>query len=84
MPYKEKDFNGFNHHKGKVDLTHLGPAVEARPTEVHLKEDGAIDDGPSLTFVSLPSTGIPIVSQITVKMLKEGLADIGYKIEKIL
>ncbi len=82
-----ENFIGINWGTEVVDLRRPGVLTEMRPVEVHLKEDGTLDNGPSLTFVlvhpPLQSTPIAVFGQISVKMLNEGLADIGYKIEKI-
>lgn len=80
-----KAFKGYKHGTGVVDLRHLGVAVELRPTEIHLKDNGSLDNGPSLTIVlSDMKTVAPVrvIGQISIEMLNEGLADIGYKIVK--
>lgn len=78
----DEPFRGINHGTEKIDLTHLGrPVRELRPTEVHLKENGALGEKPSLCFV-LDDGLIPVVGQISVSMLNKGLADIGYKLVK--
>lgn len=71
-----------NWGKGKVGLT--APAGckvrELRPTELHLKEDGAIGDRPSITIVLTPhpSEHEKIFGQISVDMLNEAFNELGY------
>ncbi len=82
---KEKPFKGFNHGKGLIDpttfLAHTN-VVQALPTSIHLKEDGAKDGGPSVAIV-MESRGGAAFGQLSLKMWNEGLKDIGYKIVKI-
>lgn len=58
-----------------------GPLIEFRPTELHLKEDGARDDKPSFSIVMIrpPALG-KAVGQISLAMLNEALAELGYEI----
>lgn len=79
----KKDFQGFNHGKGPIDLRHIGHAYQLMPVEIHLKEDGDLNDQPSLAIVlKNPDVDVTIIGQISVAMLNEGLADIGYKLVK--
>jgi hypothetical protein len=78
-----KEFQGFNHGKKQVDLSHLKVMAQLRPTEVHLKEDGSIEDKPSLCFVMVDGSNFAMFGQISVDMFNEGLADIGYKLVKL-
>ena len=78
----KKDFVGFNHGTGTIKVE--GNHVEARPTEIHLKEDGTITNGPSLCMVmDFDILPYRIIGQISVEMFNEGLKDLGYKISKI-
>ena len=77
-----KAFKAFNHGTGPVDLRHLGAADEMRPTEIHLKEDGALDDKPSFTIVMTALGRTPKFGQISLRMLNEGLNELGYEIVK--
>lgn len=83
---EEKDFKGTNHRKNMIDLTrHKGLLLELRPTEIHLKEDGALGGKPSFTIVMThPHESIDMVvcGQLSFDMWNEGLADIGYEIVK--
>ena len=59
--------------------------MELRPIEIHLKEDGDLDDKPSLCIVMTdmqPFSQTFFYGQISLKMFNEGLKDIGYKIVK--
>ena len=78
-----------NHGKGPMQLTHLDllqkmgkPVVSSRITEIHMNEDGCIDDTPLFAFVSvLPKQGF-IVSQITMNTLNYALGKLGYEIRR--
>ena len=79
-----KDFIGINHRKEQIKLP-FKKHFPMLPTEVHLKEDGTLSNEPSLAFVlTHPNSAMsPVVGQISIKMLNEGLADIGYEIKKL-
>lgn len=81
----KKAFKGINHGKEQMDLRHLGKALELRPIEIHHKENGSTKGEPSFVIVMIGTKYIPgtVYGQITLDMFNEGLADIGYKIEKI-
>ena len=81
---KEKPFKGFNHGKGKISINLASLArnknlVQAIPTSIHLKENGAKDGGPSVAIV-MESRGGTAFGQLSLEMWNEGLKDIGYKI----
>lgn len=89
-----KEFVGFNHGTSPVDLRPLSSRKkviqEFRPTEIHLKENGSKDDKPSIVIVmELPnhlgelSDTIAVYGQLSLRMLNDGLKDIGYEIKKI-
>lgn len=86
---KEKDFIGIDHGKNVVDLRHLGTSFEMRPTEIHLKKNGSLNETDSVVIVfTIPTelTGFKspaVYGQISIEMFNDGLADIGYKIVKI-
>lgn len=75
-----KPFIGINHGTGPIKL--VGPVVELRPTEIHLKEDGDVEDNPSVAIV-LGDKDFLVFGQLSLKMWNEGLKDIGYKIVKL-
>ena len=78
---KNKPFNGYNHGVGPIPI--MQGAAQLRPVQIHLKEDGAIDDKPSLAIVMIGNDGHSVAfGQISVEMMNEGLADIGYKLVK--
>ncbi len=81
---KPKAFIGINHGKNKINIKHKN-AIELLPIEIHLKENGSLDDKPSLCIVmSSTVEGLPvIIGQLSLKMWNEGLKDIGYEIKKI-
>jgi len=77
-------FEGKNWGRGAIDLTHLRSITEFRPTEIHMKEDGDLDDKPSFAIVLETNTSSScVVGQLSLKMLNSGLKDVGYQITKI-
>lgn len=52
-----------------------------RPTEIHLKENGALDNTPSLAIVMDTQT-LRVVGEVSLNMLNEGLKSIGYELKK--
>jgi len=93
-----KPFAGFNHGTSTIDLTPLQTEIskdgierngvffeEMRPIEVHVRENGDVDDKPSFCFVMKPPPHIAVhvMGQISLKMLNEGLRQAGYKIVKL-
>ena len=77
-----KDFTAYNHGKGVIDLRDIGSATQMMPTEIHLKEDGSLDNKPSFTIILEHPLKKPVYGQITLEMLNDGLEDIGYKMVK--
>lgn len=70
----------FNHGKGQIDLQHLGPsALELRPSEIHLKENGSTSNEPSFAIV-LEGGPLKVYGQVSLKMLNEALGELGYTI----
>ena len=78
-----KDFKGFNHRKGQISIDPKYNLTQLKPVEIHLKEDGDLNNEPSFAIIMVRPTNNGAFGQISLKMLNEGLADIGYKIEKI-
>lgn len=54
---------------------------DLRPVKLYLKEDGSLTNKPSITIVSVDDR-FTVVSQISIEMLNDGLADIGYEFKK--
>lgn len=90
---EEKLFKAFDWGTGQIDLTHHEvKMLELKPLEIHHKSNGTINSGPVFGIVM----GIPkdignapevknapmIYGQISLEMLNEGLAEIGYEIIK--
>jgi hypothetical protein len=67
----------------KEQLGLQGPSLNIMPIKLYLKEDGAKDNGRSIALLSIDANNRGYVSQISLKMLNEGLADIGYELKKI-
>lgn len=83
-----EEFKIINHGNGPINLTHFNPKniVEMRPTELHFKENGSLENKPSFALVfEMPwSFAAPIVyGQISLQMLNDGLRELGYEITKI-
>ncbi len=81
---KPKAFIGINHGKGNIDIKH-DLVAQLLPIEIHLKENGTLDDKPSFAIVlsSMVKSLPVVVGQLSLKMWNEGLKDIGYEIKKI-
>jgi len=81
---KNKDFIGISWGTKNIDFRNKQTAMEMVPIEVHLKEDGTKDNGPSLCIVmGLKVLDLQAYGQISIEMFNEGLKDIGYKLIKI-
>ena len=77
-------FRGFNHGKGNISITTVFNNVnEARPIEIHLKEDGALDNRPSFAIIMVDLQNNAILGQITLDMFNKGCKDIGYQLIKL-
>lgn len=86
MSKEPKDLIAVDHGKHKIDLSHLTAKyiIDMLPTEIHHKEDGDLNDNPSFCFVlERKRIDTAIIGQISLKMLNDGLKEIGYKIERI-
>lgn len=78
-----KPFKAYNHGKGRIDLRDLGKINLMRPTEIHLKEDGDVEDNPSFAIVMEDLVSLPVVGELSLKMLNEALQEIGYELKPI-
>ena len=81
---KPKAFIGISHGTGPIIIKHEF-VTHMRPIEIHLKEDGTLDDKPSVCIImSTMIADFPVVAgQLSLKMWNEALKDIGYEIKKI-
>ena len=52
------------------------------PTELHIKEDGDINDNPSLCYVLIDALGNSYAAQISLNMLETGIEE-ARKLRKI-
>ena len=79
---EEKEFKTFNHGKDIIRLTSMPgkKIIEGMPTELHFKEDGALNNTPSFAIIIQDVNGNKVVGQISLQMLNEGLNELGYKI----
>lgn len=79
----KKAFKGIYHGTGQIDLSHHKDIEQFLPVEIHLKEDGTVDNKPSFAIVlTSPYSRNQVVGQISLEMLNQGLADLGYEIKK--
>lgn len=78
-----KDFIGINHGKKVIEIGSEFRIVQLKPTEIHLREDGDIDNNPSVAIVMENAFGPIAFGQLSLKMWNEGLADVGYEIVKL-
>lgn len=76
-----KDFNAFTHGTGDIELTHKVHFM--RPMEIHLKENGTKTNSPSFAIIMCDFINTPVLGEISLEMLNDGLADIGYKMVKL-
>ena len=72
---------GIDYGKGQIDLRHHRYSSRFRPTEIHHKVDGSVEDGPSFVIV-MELAGIAVYGEVSLKMFNEALGDIGYKIRR--
>ena len=77
------DFTVKDHGAELIDLRHLGAVIPMRPTELHHKVDGSIEDGPVFCIVMTAPNLNPVYGQISLKMLGGGLREIGYDIIRV-
>lgn len=69
---------------GTNSLMFHDSVIEMRPTELHMKEDGSIDDKPSFCFVAeLRMSPHRVIMQVSLRMLNEAMNELGYEIKSI-
>lgn len=80
-----KEFKAFNHGTGPIVLAQHNNnlVMQAKPTELHLKENGTLNNGPSFAIVMEDYYRNRIIGQVSLDMLKEALNEIGYDIVKL-
>lgn len=67
-----------------VQLSGRRRVYELRPVELHLKENGAIQDKPSfLIGLEVPGNVEFYYGQVSLEMLAEGFRELGYSLTKI-
>lgn len=78
-----EEFKGIDHGTSHINLQFEQRfAYELRPTEIHHKIDGALDNEPSFAIVMSHPNGFACFGQISLEMFNKALGEIGYKIEK--
>lgn len=82
METETKEFTARTVGKEVVKLIKYPGCYEMRPVEIILKEDGSLKDEPVFVIVMTHPVRDPVAGQISLEMLNEGLADIGYKLIK--
>ena len=77
-------FKGIEIGKGQIDLRPFPAAYELRPIQIFHKEDGDVKDEPSFAILMVDPNKIanPVIGQLSLRMLNQGLADVGYEIVK--
>lgn len=85
----KKPFICYDHGTDQIDLTKIYPELSlfnyrtGRPISLHLKTDGDLNDKSSFCIVTELSNGVYILSEISLRMLNEGLKDIGYAVTTV-
>jgi hypothetical protein len=84
---EKKEFTAENVGTGPISINSreyglVAGVMNIMPVKLFLKEDGAKDNGPVIALFNLAPGGLGLVCQISLKMLNEGLADIGYELIK--
>ncbi len=58
----------------KIDIRHKIPAPkEYRPTELHILEDGALDNSPTALIVMMNLEGNEVMGQISLNMFSQAI-----------
>lgn len=71
-----------NHGEEKIDVSHIPSIVlEAVPTELHFKTNGALFDTPSIAIV-MKVAHIHVIGEISLNTLSDCMDQLGYKIVK--
>jgi len=67
----------------QIDLSdHI--ALEFRPTELHLKQNGSTENEPSFTILLQNEKAITkVFGQVSLKMLNKAFGELGYQITKL-
>ena len=80
---EKKDFRGVRHKESPIIIgVNDKKVTNVIPVEVHLIPNGTLTDQPALAFLSVDRDQYCYIGQISVKMLNEGLQEIGYKLIK--
>ena len=77
-----KPFVAVDHGKDQIDLTHLHIKAVLMPIEIHFKDDGDINDEPSMVIVMVNPMNRCICGEISLRMFNEAVAEVGYKLVK--
>lgn len=57
------------------------PVGKMAPTEIHLKQNGAVDDTPSVAIIfdaPIENPAFRIVGEVSLKMLMQAFDELGY------
>ena len=71
--HEEQSFKVVNWGNEQIDFTTYDIKEELRPGELHIKENGAMNDTRSFCFVLKNQNGENFVAQISEEMLNRGL-----------
>lgn len=71
-------------HKNEMEISGLKHAtIPMRLFEIHYSPTGTLDDKPAICFVLASELHMNAYAPMTFDDLNDGLADIGYRLEKI-
>ncbi len=75
----------YNHGTGLIqtDMKGIVKLTQGMPTELHLKEDGTLDNKPSFAVVIEDLNRNKVIGQISLRMLKQALNELGYDVVKL-
>lgn len=74
-----------NHGLGEIDLRTYCQRMPFRLAlkSVHFKEDGAVNNTPSMAFVCRDPAGLSFVHELTVETLEGLLRQAGYRLTRL-
>lgn len=76
------EFKAINCGTNIIDVTHHKNIEQYRPTELHLKINGGLNDEASIAIVMEHFERSPVIGQLTIEMLTNTLKELGYTLIK--
>ena len=75
--------NTFNHGKSQIKLNFPNATKHMRPIELHMREDGSLNNTPSFAMVMMNQTGTQfVVGQFSIETLTDCLDELGFTLTK--